>query len=431
MYNINDMIQIRNILHDIYSTSSRNDKLTILKNHYHNELLQKVLLYVYDTNKVFGIGKKSLKLNNNNTAQNKSSRFTDIFSLLDYLMSVNLNDSIKTEVNNFLSSSPKEVRELYTKMILKDFKIGITSKTINKVWKGLIPSFELMRAKKFEDYEHKIKGEFILTTKLDGVRCAIIKENGKIRMVSRQNKPMIGYIDIEKEANLLPDNTLYDGELIAINNQNLHSKDLYRKTTEITGSKGVKTNIQFNCFDMIPLNEFYKGKSILPFIARKQTIQNLIKHYQFQWIVDVPILYQGSDKTIIMPLLNQVIQQGEEGLMLNLINGKYECKRTNVILKIKQFYSQDLKIIGFEEGDGALKGTLGSLLVDYKGYTVGVGTGFSQEQRLDIWNNKSNYLGKLAEIKYVAESSNEKGGVSLRFPVFQQLRLDKNEVSYS
>ena len=32
-----------------------------------------------------------------------------------------------------------------------------------------------------------------------------------------------------------------------------------------------------------------------------------------------------------------------------------ECKRTNVILKIKQFYSQDLKIIGFEEGDGALR----------------------------------------------------------------------------
>ena len=178
MYNINDMIQIRNILHDIYSTSSRNDKLTILKNHYHNELLQKVLLYVYDTNKVFGIGEKSLKLNNNNTAQNKSSRFTDIFSLLDYLMSVNLNDSIKTEVNNFLSSSPKEVRELYTKMILKDFKIGITSKTINKVWKGLIPSFELMRAKKFEDYEHKIKGKFILTTKLDGVNYPTAKAVG-------------------------------------------------------------------------------------------------------------------------------------------------------------------------------------------------------------------------------------------------------------
>ena len=67
--------------------------------------------------------------------------------------------------------------------------------------------------------------------------------------------------------------------------------------------------------------------------------------------------------------------------MLNINNAPYECKRTKNLLKLKKMQTCDLEIIGFEEGDGRLKGTLGKVIVDYKGNEVGVGSGYSDADR--------------------------------------------------
>ena len=92
--------------------------------------------------------------------------------------------------------------------------------------------------------------------------------------------------------------------------------------------------------------------------------------------------------------------------------------------------SCDLKIIGFEEGQGRLKNTLGKLICDYKGFELGVGSGFSDELRNEIWNNQNEYLGRIAEIQYFEETHNDKKELSLRFPVFKCMREDGKEVSY-
>ena len=92
--------------------------------------------------------------------------------------------------------------------------------------------------------------------------------------------------------------------------------------------------------------------------------------------------------------------------------------------------SCDLKIIGFEEGEGKYKGVLGNLICDYKGYQLGVGSGFDDGQRKEIWNNQEKYLNRIAEIQYFEETYNDKGGLSLRFPVFKCIRELGKEVSY-
>ena len=117
--------------------------------------------------------------------------------------------------------------------------------------------------------------------------------------------------------------------------------------------------------------------------------------------------------------------------MLNIANDPYECKRSSAILKIKVMDSCDLKVIGFEEGQGKYTGTLGRLNVDYKGYTCGVGTGLSDEDRKEIWNNQDKYLGTIVQVNNFGESENQDGGVSLRFPVFKGFRPDKTEPSYN
>ena len=89
-------------------------------------------------------------------------------------------------------------------------------------------------------------------------------------------------------------------------------------------------------------------------------------------------------------------------------------------------------VIGYEEGDGRLKGTLGTLFVDYKGNRVGVGSGYTDEQRTLIWANKDNIEGAIIEVKYKEITKDKKTGLeSLQFPVFVGIRNDKTEPSYN
>ena len=89
----------------------------------------------------------------------------------------------------------------------------------------------------------------------------------------------------------------------------------------------------------------------------------------------------------------------------------------------------DLRIVGFEEGQGRNAGKLGAILVDFKGNKVGVGSGFTDFDREFIWENQHQYLGRIAEIQYFEVTKDKTGVESLRFPVWKHLRTDKTEPS--
>ena len=74
--------------------------------------------------------------------------------------------------------------------------------------------------------------------------------------------------------------------------------------------------------------------------------------------------------------LDNVRADNQEGVMININDAVYEFKRSSNLLKCKVMSDCDLKIIGFEEGSGRLSGTMGRINVDYKGNTLGVGSGF-------------------------------------------------------
>ena len=116
--------------------------------------------------------------------------------------------------------------------------------------------------------------------------------------------------------------------------------------------------------------------------------------------------------------------------MVNL-DVPYQRKRHKGILKVKRFYTMDLPIVRCEKGSGRLSETLGALVVDYMGNEVGVGSGFTDEQRDWFWIHREEVIGQLAEVKYKEVSTDKKTGEpSLQFPVFVQLRTDKSEVSF-
>ena len=428
------MKEIIEIINQLRNENSTNGKIAILKGNANNENFKKVLEYTYNPFKKYGMSDKTI----NRLNQLKPSKWDDVFEMLDELSKSNINDELKLNVNLFLDKEENSwqsatIYDLYKCMLLKDLKIGCNSKTINKVWKNLIPSFNVMLAESyFKQKENYINGrEFVISTKLDGNRLVIIKRNGVVEFYTRQGKLMDGLIEIEEEAKLLDDNMVYDGELISENPGNLPSDELFRITMTKARKKGIKTGLIFNCFDMLPVSDFERGICKIPFIKRKTTLKSLLDSLKLQHIIEVPILYQGTDESKILEWIKWARDNDLEGVMINLSNAPYECKRSKGILKGKVMQSCDLKIIDFEEGEGNFKGTLGATLVEYKDNIVKVGSGYSLEERNYIWKHKKELIGRIMEVSYFEESINSKTGLaSLRFPVFKDIREIGKEVSY-
>lgn len=111
---------------------------------------------------------------------------------------------------------------------------------------------------------------------------------------------------------------------------------------------------------------------------------------------------------------------GEEGV---IIKPRYECyqrKRSNGFLKMKNAISEDLKIVGFEQGERDTKYSevLGSLVVDFNGVEVSVSSGLKHDQRFEFWDKREELLGRIIEVG--AHEVTPDG--SLRHPRFMRFR---------
>jgi len=104
------------------------------------------------------------------------------------------------------------------------------------------------------------------------------------------------------------------------------------------------------------------------------------------------------------------LSKGHEGLVIRQ-GGKW--------LKVVPKKQVDVKITGFKEGAGRLKGTLGSISTAHGS----VGSGFDDLMRNEIWANKEYLVGKVIQIEY--REVTEAG--KLRFPAFVRFRFDKEE----
>lgn len=428
------MEEIIKIVQTIQQTGGTNDKIAILQKNKDNELLKKVLLYTYDPFRKYGMSEKTLETD---VPHNKPKM--DIFALLDLLSISNINDSLRGQANTFMSHYKLENRqemELYKGILLKDLRMGINAKGINKVWKDLIPQFNVMLADKYFEKPQKVKGkEFIITQKLDGCRFVLIKDEiGQVKYFTRQGQEVEGLIEFEEDIKYIPNNTVIDGELL-LNKQGLHSKDLYRETMKESRKKGIKYGLVLHAFDILTFEEFKQGISKIKCKDRKEQLSNLISLNGFTNIIEVPIRYIGKDENMITKLLDEAIANDEEGIMINLSDSSYECKRTANILKVKKFQDADLKVLNITEGTGKNVGKLGAITVQFevegKLYSCDCGSGFNDEERTLYWDNKELLLGKIVTIGYFEISQNSKTKeYGLRFPTWKSIiRSDKTEIS--
>lgn len=420
------MKNIKEIIELLRKTSSTNDKINILRINSNNKLLKKILEYTYNPYKKYGVSEKIL-----NTISSSRTSSKSIFELLDILSSNNINDSLREDIGAFKNANIEDW-DLYEKMILKDLRCNISSKTINKVWPGLIPTSETgvdvkcMLASKF-DFEKPPSGTMFITEKLDGMRVwCIIDDIGNIELYTRQGKLIEGCIQVEKAVSELGlNNIILDGELLATE---CNYKDVYKETIKRARNKNeVKTGLALHIFDIITMEEYQNKTGTRRYSERRRVLDNIPEN---DFVKVVPVLYQGNDMDEILNLLDNYRVKGAEGLMCN-IDKVYEFKRSKGCLKLKVMQTMDLEIIGFQQGTGKYIDKLGALVVDFKGNSVGIGTGFNDIDRQYIWDNRDKLLGRVVELRYFEVTKDKNGIESLRFPSFVCIREEGKEVSYN
>lgn len=321
--------------------------------------------------------------------------------------------------------------------LCKSITLGVTAKTVNKaVGKNVIPVMEVMLAKRYFDHPHELGDcSFTITEKLDGIRCIAIVEQGKKPiLLSRQGQLIEGLTQVElaleeMRCSVLHD-FVFDGELLISERSGYPSKEQYKRTIKIVRREGVKSGITYHVFDMMSVRSFLWHTPTQSYLLRRDSLEEMFSDFDSPWLKTLPVIYNGKDQSMVQKCLEEQRSLGHEGIMINLDGAPYIFGRTSCLLKAKVMSDCDLEIIGVQEGKGKFEGSLGALVVNYKGNPVGVGSGLTDELRSEIWAHPDDYIGKIATIQYFEETNDADGKLSMRFPVFKDLCEPGKEPSY-
>lgn len=419
------MEEVIRLFKQIQETSSINDKKSIIAANKDNELFKKCLVFLLDGNVQTGLSSKKIS-KKVHKSDYYMPQFTDVMSYLE-THNTGTDDDISL-IQAFIRNQPEEYHDFYTEFVTKGFRLGADSKVVNAVIPGLIPTWDVMLGTSIEHCKLPEGTWFSLSQKLNGNRCTYY--NGEF--YTRQNKKYIGLNHIKADIEKIPNakDLVFDGELIYKNNEGLSDSSAFQKGTGIANNKSEnKEELKLVLFDVLPKEEFDSKVSKDSYKVRKKNLLNL-KQYETNNIEIVQIFYEGTDQSEIWKWLDYCEQHDMEGCMLNL-DTPYECKRTKNLMKVKMFYDLDLQIVGYEEGTGRNKGRLGAFVVYYKGNQVKVGSGYSDEERVNFWNNRDKYVGRVITVKYKEISTDKKTGLeSLQFPVYCGMREIGKEPSY-
>lgn len=439
------LIDAVKVIECVLNVSGSNDKMRVLKANEEVEGLKEILKFIYNPYLKTGISDRSLS-NALPYVTGDGIAHDSYKMVMQYLAQNNTGSDVDiTLAANFV----KGIRRLYEgdmyavlvarAIVTQNLQIGIGVTSLNKIWGAdFIPKTGCMLGTLYGSIPaHKLEWPYIVTEKLDGIRRVIIKEDGIARAYSRSGHEDTGLVEIMADVKHLPNNMVYDGELIATG---LFRDSIAKRqaTMSIAQSKGLKYGLTFNVFDMIPIDEFNAGTSKEGALNRKirlgatlmdESIQHLHEdwaqliqafgiHVNIQHIKFVPILGLATGMHDVEPIVEVIWGRRDEGVMLNSATGLYEIKRSKHLLKLKHTEECQLEVIDMIEGTNKYEDMLGALVVNYKGYAVGVGSGFSDSARQQLWDHPEHVIGRWIEIESFGESMNASGGISLNCPVF-------------
>ena len=294
--------------------------------------------------------------------------------------------------------------------------------------------------------------EWIFEIKWDGYRAVAFIENGKSRLVSRnQNELTARFPELKDLPKFVHAKTaILDGEVVALDDEGRASFSLMQQRTGFRpgGRRGAAKSdvpVLYYAFDLLYLDGYDWRK--LPLEERKKKLASIL-------ITGDALRYSDHYEKQGKALFEMARAKGLEGILAKKRDSIYQERRSTEWLKIKITHRLEAVIGGYTEPEGS-RAHFGSIvlgLYDKQGRLIHVGqagSGFDQKSLDEIWKllkkretKKNPFYGEVealrkvpwvkpelvAEIEYAEWTGGASGGSGpkLRAPVFLGLRDDKD-----
>ena len=291
--------------------------------------------------------------------------------------------------------------------------------------------------------------KWLFEIKWDGYRAVAFVENGKIRLVSRnQNDLTPRYPELRDSPKFVNAKTaILDGEVVVLDEHGRSSFSLMQQRTGLRGhgrqaASRADLPVLYYVFDLLYVDGYDLRRVSLD--DRKRVLRDVLTPGEI-------VRYSDHHAGQGMALFEAAKQKGLEGIIAKHSKSSYEERRSREWLKIKITQTVDCVVGGYTEPEGAREyfGSLVLGLYNDKKQLIHVGhagTGFSQatlkqisEVLKEIESSKNPFTGPVearkvhwvkpvlvAEVRF-SEWTHETadGGLKLRAPVFLGLREDK------
>lgn len=414
---MNTLKPVYEAIEDIASDSSRLSKEAKIKKYLDLPYFREVVKYAYDFNKKYNTTTVEFIKDHGYDLDTKT-----LFNYLDYLSKLRgATDEMKYNLS-VLSSMDEETNILVNRIINKDLKCGASEGSFSKFIKDL-PVFEIMTCiKNIPQFLKLAKNrEYYWSKKKDGVRIiCTIDEDKVLAHTSRSGLEYINFSIFDKEliqfANIL--HTHFDLEYpIRIDGEAISAGNNFNKVmTQIKRLNNADmSSFKLHIFDIPCSRSFNKRYEMIEYVFNlfKFDTLKLVEHVLCKYNEDqlkdlAKEMYLNGDKGV------------DEGIVCKIYDSPYEYKEhSKWWCKVKPTDTLDLPVIGFEFGTpgSRLEDVVGKLIVDFRGVEVRVGSGLSDEQRVEFLDN----LPSLIEVEFKEITKDN----SLREPIFKRVRDDK------
>jgi len=439
---------IKQIFDEIAAESSTNRKVEILSKYKDNELLKEVLYKACSKRVKFYIK----QIPEYTSIGQPYSLEQAIVKIEDFSTRALTGNAAIGYLQKLLMGLPKDDAYVLERIIEKDCRINMGRHLINKVWPNLI---EITPYQGCKPYSPKLVQKLfendksaIIQTKMDGRYSASIIRSGDVELESRQGE--VTYLEGAKFSEELKrfDDCVLNGEftipgisryisngivasLVSIGNKLLNKEDASKDIAKLKEKHGYEYQealdaIQYTCWDLITVEEYFNAYSKTPYEERLENLKNaILKANSTNVKVVDGCKINSFDKA--MAKFQELLNSGEEGAVVKAADGEWIDGKHNHQIKMKLEMDVDLKIIGFNYGTGKNSNVISSINATSSDGLVNTRpTGIDEKTMKYITENQDKLMNTILEVECSGLSRDGNGNYALLHPRFKKLRDDKD-----
>ena len=417
-------MSILTILDKVAATNSPIEKAAILNQNAGDETLVLVIKNALDPLRTWWT-----------THTESSEKFPDVWPL-KYALNLMIEalptrmitgNKAKEFISDLMGHLSRDDEEVLRRVILKDLRAGFGDSITNKVWPGLIPTFDFLLC---DTDTTRIKYPAISQLKADGMRCAMsIDERGHYSLMSRNGKAIDDLNKMANDAMKLSDkvgNTplIIDGELVCYKD----GAPLDRKTSNGILNKAIRGTIGPEEADLIHMVvwDVVDLESKIAYLERWEMLEDLAYGLDKIHLID-SVIAQDADEALRH--FKTLRRAGHEGTIIKNLDSLWVPKRSKELCKFKAEIEAEFKVTGFEYGTGKNAYRIGALLIESEDGLVKSKVGIFKDMDEKVRDEWLTDMPKIVTILYnerITDKSRKDGTESLFLPRVTAARLDKD-----